>query len=44
MLGLNPKGPSPFFLKNTPNLPFLAQEAQMKFILLFCTFNYRILL
>jgi hypothetical protein len=24
---LTPKGPSPFFSKNTPNLSFLAQEA-----------------
>jgi hypothetical protein len=27
---LTPKGLWPFFLKNTPKLPFLAQEAQMK--------------
>jgi hypothetical protein len=33
---LTRKGPRPFFSKNTPNLPFLAQEAQMKFFLLFC--------
>jgi hypothetical protein len=32
---LIPRGPWPFFLKNTPNLPFLAQEAQMKFFLNF---------
>jgi hypothetical protein len=40
---LTPKGPRPFFSKNTPNLPFLAQEAQMKYFLLFFTFSYRIL-
>jgi hypothetical protein len=34
---LTPKGPRVFFSKNTPNLPFLAQEAQMKFFSLFCT-------
>ena len=43
-LFLIPKGLSPFFSKNTPNLPFLAQEVQMNFFLLFCTFNHRILL
>jgi hypothetical protein len=32
-----------FFSKNAPNLPFLAQEAQMKFFSLFFTFNCRIL-
>jgi hypothetical protein len=32
---LIPKGPRPFFSKNTPNLPFLAQEAQMNFFSLF---------
>jgi hypothetical protein len=32
-----------FFSKNAPNLPFLAQEAQMKFFSSFCTFNCRIL-
>jgi hypothetical protein len=26
---LSPKGPRIFFSKNNPNLPFLAQEAQM---------------
>jgi hypothetical protein len=48
---LTPKEPRPFFVKNqghfsqkdTPNLPFLAQEAQMNFFSLFCTFNCRIL-
>jgi hypothetical protein len=30
-----------FFQKNTPNLPFLAQEAQMNFFKLFFTFNLR---
>jgi hypothetical protein len=39
--GLTPKGPSPFFSKSTPNLPFLAQEVQMNFFSLFFTFNYR---
>jgi hypothetical protein len=29
---LTPKGPRPIFSKNTPNLPFLAQEAQAKFV------------
>jgi hypothetical protein len=32
-----------FFSKNAPNLPFLAQEAQMKFFSFFYTFNCRIL-
>jgi hypothetical protein len=32
-----------FFSKNAPNLPFLAQEAQMNFFPLFGTFNRRIL-
>jgi hypothetical protein len=36
---LIPKGPRPFFSKNTSNLPFLAQEAQMKILKLCCTFN-----
>jgi hypothetical protein len=40
---LIPKGLRPFFSKNTPNLPFQAQEAQMIFILFFCTFNCKIL-
>jgi hypothetical protein len=40
---LTPKGPRVFFSKNAPNLPFLAQEAQMNFFSLFCTFNHRIL-
>jgi hypothetical protein len=31
-----------FFSKNIPKLPFLAEEAQMNFILFFCTFNCRI--
>jgi hypothetical protein len=34
--GLTPKGPRPFFSKNTPNLP-------NEFFSLFCTFNHRIL-
>jgi hypothetical protein len=37
---LTPEGPRPFFSKNTPNLPFIAQEAQMKFFVHFCTFNH----
>jgi hypothetical protein len=40
---LIPEGLSPFFSKNTPNLPFLAQEAQIKLFSLFCTFNCGIL-
>jgi hypothetical protein len=40
---LTPEGPRVFFSKNAPNLPFLAQEAQMNFFSLFCTFNHRIL-
>jgi hypothetical protein len=32
-----------FFSKDAPNLPFLAQEAQMRFFSLFCTSNRRIL-
>jgi hypothetical protein len=32
-----------FFLKNVPNLPFLAQEAQMNFFSFFRTFNCMIL-
>jgi hypothetical protein len=35
MQALIPKGPRPFFLKNTPNLPFLSQEAQMNFFYFF---------
>jgi hypothetical protein len=35
LLFLTPKGPSPFFSKNTSKLPFLAQEAQMKFYYIF---------
>jgi hypothetical protein len=31
LLQLIPKGPKVLFSKNAPNLPFLAQEAQMKF-------------
>jgi hypothetical protein len=42
-VALNPKGPRPFFCKNTPNLPFLAQEAQMIFLIYFFIFNLRIL-
>jgi hypothetical protein len=38
---LTPKGPRVFFSKNAPNLPFLAQEAQMIFFSLFFTFNVR---
>jgi hypothetical protein len=34
-INLTPKGLRPFFSKNTPNLPFLAQEAQMNFFKLF---------
>jgi hypothetical protein len=40
---LIPKGLGVFFSKNSPNLPFLAQEAKMNFFSLFCTFNCRIL-
>jgi hypothetical protein len=40
---LTPKGPRGVFLQNAPNLPFLAQEAQMNFFSLFFTFNCRIL-
>jgi hypothetical protein len=40
---LTPKGPSPFFSKNTPKSAILAQEAQMKKKSSFLTFNSRIL-
>jgi hypothetical protein len=42
---LGVKGLWLFFLfsKNTPKLPFLTQEAQMKKHILFCTFNHKIL-
>jgi hypothetical protein len=32
---LTPKGPRVFFSENAPNLPFLAQEAQMNVFSLF---------
>jgi hypothetical protein len=36
---LTPKGPRPFFSKNAPNLPFLAQDAQMIFFSIFLHFQ-----
>jgi hypothetical protein len=38
---LTPKGPSPFFSKNTPNLPFLAQEAQTNTFFTYFHFQLR---
>jgi hypothetical protein len=41
---LTPKGlRGVFSKKNTPNRPFLAQEALLNFFSFFCTFNRRIL-
>jgi hypothetical protein len=37
-IGLTPKGLRPFFPKNTPNWPFLAQEALANFLFFILNF------